>query len=792
MLKYFFQLIVRVFVAVLLFCTAVAADVFSFSDVKFLGERNGGAGKWTQLRFSITDPRVGAYTYEYGRKFVQFTIDTDMTDRFTRSDIGFTKDWLKSGYFLSTKKRWMYLGSGRLNSVQLNDLNALQPNEKAMAAWIIANSDELIEYALNANKKMSASARSQWLKMKRGGLFESRIRKNLGVYFRKNLKEYDDHAKHQRLALIRMIQPSLKKLGYYKGTIDGLWGKQTKSAIMTFERRNGLFPDGVNYGEERKLLKQKADEHDKYQDISEIKRREEKNRNDKLALELKLLQANQELLNLKNESTRDKAAIASLTNRVSELKRSNLSKPKVEELEKKLEQALNKAEFQSSLARKRLSSLRESRKKLAELDNIKVTNTDLIEANQEIINLKNEAARNKAAIARLTNRVSELKRSNLSKPKVEELEKKLEQALNKAEFQSSLARKRLSSLRESRKKLAELEKTTKPNNEFAVLQSDFQEATDLLNRRNKEILDLNNLILELTNQSVSTEKFSEVEQELERVDSELRELTKLYDDRDSKLTILKQQSIVNKSKMTSLAIENTELRRKVEDFNKREADAASISSALESKVAELNAQIEEMRSKGNAENLQPIFKLSEEWLDVERYLAVQQVRFCQILSNYSLEAKEAAESKNQLRQNMVATNRDNDIAALLPNGDYKDWVVKVVEIYATPSGDAAFVLKLPCDVTFGSGQLSGAEDLEGVYAATAEFGGLIYNQLAQLSQDDTVLISGKILTYDDLGKLNTQLKFVTSLSGDKTLKSQRNKAKAAPDYFSSINYLSKL
>ena len=244
--------------------------------------------------------------------------------------------------------------------------------------------------------------------------------------------------------------------------------------------------------------------------------------------------------------------------------------------------------------------------------------------------------------------------------------------------------------------------------------------------------------------------------------------------------------------MTSLAIENTELRRKVEDFNKREADAASISSALESKVAELNAQIEEMRSKGNAENLQPIFKLSEEWLDVERYLAVQQVRFCQILSNYSLEAKEAAESKNQLRQNMVATNRDNDIAALLPNGDYKDWVVKVVEIYATPSGDAAFVLKLPCDVTFGSGQLSSAEDLEGVYAATAEFGGLIYNQLAQLSQDDTVLISGKILTYDDLGKLNTQLKFVTSLSGDKTLKSQRNKAKAAPDYFSSINYLSKL
>ena len=50
--------------------------------------------------------------------------------------------------------------------------------------------------------------------------------------------------------------------------------------------------------------------------------------------------------------------------------------------------------------------------------------------------------------------------------------------------------------------------------------------------------------------------------------------------------------------------------------------------------------------------------------------------------NYQEEAVSAADSRNQLRQNMVATNRDNDIAALLPSGNYKDWVVKVVEIYA--------------------------------------------------------------------------------------------------------------
>jgi hypothetical protein len=186
------------------------------------------------------------------------------------------------------------------------------------------------------------------------------------------------------------------------------------------------------------------------------------------------------------------------------------------------------------------------------------------------------------------------------------------------------------------------------------------------------------------------------------------------------------------------------------------------------------------------------FKLSDEWLDLERYLAVQEVRFCQILSNYKEKAKAADESKNQLRQNLVARDRDNDIAALIPNGNFDDWVAKVVEIYATPSGDAAFLLRLPCEVTFGSGKLSSKKDLDGVYAATAKQGGLIYNQLAQLAEGDTVLISGKILTYDDIGALNEQLKFVTTLVKDEKINTSESKSRNAPDYFSNISYLSRL
>jgi hypothetical protein len=160
--------------------------------------------------------------------------------------------------------------------------------------------------------------------------------------------------------------------------------------------------------------------------------------------------------------------------------------------------------------------------------------------------------------------------------------------------------------------------------------------------------------------------------------------------------------------------------------------------------------------------------------------------------NYDEEASAAAESKNQLMQNLVASNRDNDIAALLPSGNFNNWVVKVVEIYATPNGDAAFLLRLPCNVTFGSGKVFTDQNKDGEYAAIAEFGGIIYSQLAQLSQGDTVLISGSILTYSDIGSSNRRLKFVTTLINDQKIKSSQTKNRDAPDYFSNIGYLSKL
>lgn len=44
---------------------------------------------------------------------------------------------------------------------------------------------------------------------------------------------------------VKTIQTKLKNWGYYKGSIDGIFGKETKNAVIYFQKKNGLTADGV-------------------------------------------------------------------------------------------------------------------------------------------------------------------------------------------------------------------------------------------------------------------------------------------------------------------------------------------------------------------------------------------------------------------------------------------------------------------------------------------------------------------------------------------------------------------
>lgn len=44
---------------------------------------------------------------------------------------------------------------------------------------------------------------------------------------------------------VRQIQTKLKQLGYYKGTVDGIYGTNTRKAVVSFQKNCGLTADGI-------------------------------------------------------------------------------------------------------------------------------------------------------------------------------------------------------------------------------------------------------------------------------------------------------------------------------------------------------------------------------------------------------------------------------------------------------------------------------------------------------------------------------------------------------------------
>ena len=60
----------------------------------------------------------------------------------------------------------------------------------------------------------------------------------------KNIKQKTNNTPVKQLSY-RQMQTTLKNAGFYKGPIDGKLGKQTKKAIVQFQKANGLKADGI-------------------------------------------------------------------------------------------------------------------------------------------------------------------------------------------------------------------------------------------------------------------------------------------------------------------------------------------------------------------------------------------------------------------------------------------------------------------------------------------------------------------------------------------------------------------
>ena len=62
---------------------------------------------------------------------------------------------------------------------------------------------------------------------------------------------------------------------------------------------------------------------------------------------------------------------------------------------------------------------------------------------------------------------------------------------------------------------------------------------------------------------------------------------------------------------------------------------------------------------------------------------ISQQQFCSIISDYRTDYEEAIRSNNEIRINNVLKKRSDDLDALLPNGDFKDWEVEFLKACRT-------------------------------------------------------------------------------------------------------------
>lgn len=60
-----------------------------------------------------------------------------------------------------------------------------------------------------------------------------------------NLQKAATYRYGSRGQVVIEIQTRLKKWGYYKGPVDGVYGYQTYTAVKYFQRKNRLTPDGI-------------------------------------------------------------------------------------------------------------------------------------------------------------------------------------------------------------------------------------------------------------------------------------------------------------------------------------------------------------------------------------------------------------------------------------------------------------------------------------------------------------------------------------------------------------------
>ena len=131
-----------------------------------------------------------------------------------------------------------------------------------------------------------------------------------------------------------------------------------------------------------------------------------------------------------------------------------------------------------------------------------------------------------------------------------------------------------------------------------------------------------------------------------------------------------------------------------------------------------------------------------DWISRLSSIPVQQNQFCRIVDRFYDDLANVYKLRNDIKKNALYKDRQQDMAALLPNGAINSWIVRVVEVTQAADGSAAIMLQPPCRAMLGS-DACGTDQKK--FRATIQPDTLMYRELARVNSGDFVTVSGTIL-----------------------------------------------
>ena len=185
-------------------------------------------------------------------------------------------------------------------------------------------------------------------------------------------------------------------------------------------------------------------------------------------------------------------------------------------------------------------------------------------------------------------------------------------------------------------------------------------------------------------------------------------------------------------------LKETELRTK--EVSRLEAEAKvrdqKMRTELQSRTTTVNERFQPGKSTGSAES----------WAIYKSGVPFQQQQFCRITENFRQEIEDARIQKNQIKENVAFRTREQRLTALLPEGNFSNWIVRAVSVKQASDGSAAVLFELPCDVIIGSNACSqNAKSFLGTIPENSR----LYVELATISVGDFLGVSGSFNFVDE-------------------------------------------